>query len=701
MKKYLKIFSLTLLLFIIPMVHAGTPFSADAEMIESFVGGDDTFFLSTTTRRGGQVFTVGVTGNDTDFELEGFSLLLYRVGTPGLVSISLYNVSAGIPDTLIVQNITFDADTELGVGAGGDWVNITMPPTFLLDTVNYSLVVEFTTAGTVNYRANSGGGYGGGSLVDDTGAGFIEKNDDLIFMVWGVNKTLPTVTTTLITPANVDIFPDSTLDASAEIFSTTSAGELVNSTLFVWDNVGGLLGQVTTSITGFTNISNITFSPVEELANVTWNVRACAENATAANCGWANLNRTVTQNFFILGQCNVSSGEAYINFTFKNETVAQEDTTASVVTSFWSYWVDLPHVNRTLAYINGTENDNYAFCSTPAETTLNTDVSFSYDNSESEQRNYNPNTLSLTNSSLNVTLFLLPTSEGIFVTFQVINQAEQPIGGALVELSRSGFGVVAQQLTGSSGTASIFLNPNLQYTLVVSKSGFSSFETTQTFPTTEFTVILGQIDLTASIDYLKGTLFKVRPKVQILNNHTDYLFNFTIRSDFWSLEEWGFRLINETGVMNTSLNTTPETGGIAGAWINTGTSRLIEMQYFWKINGSYVNGSALWGVDVPGEGSLKGFFDRLSTYLDDGMFGVSNFGVAIIIFLIMFTTIGILSFKFGLNSPEAIMLIAFFVVALFDIGFGLVPSPFEKSITGAPTFIALIILIAVWLGRNQ
>jgi hypothetical protein len=83
--------------------------------------------------------------------------------------------------------------------------------------------------------------------------------------------------------------------------------------------------------------------------------------------------------------------------------------------------------------------------------------------------------------------------------------------------------------------------------------------------------------------------------------------------------------------------------------------------------------------------------------MGDGIFGIDKFSMALIIFTFLFLLTGVLSYKFGLTSPEGVLLVALFVVALFDVGLGMMPPIHEKSIRGFPTFLVLLVLIAVYL----
>ena len=63
------------------------------------------------------------------------------------------------------------------------------------------------------------------------------------------------------------------------------------------------------------------------------------------------------------------------------------------------------------------------------------------------------------------------------------------------------------------------------------------------------------------------------------------------------------------------------------------------------------------------------------------------FNLALILFIVIFITIGMISFKFGITNPLTLSAILWALVGLFDFGLGLLPRQ------GAATFVAAIIFI--------
>lgn len=422
-------------------------------------------------------------------------------------------------------------------------------------------------------------------------------------------------------------------------------------------------------------------------------------NITFAN-GTNTLTDSVNQkvdyiNFTICGAS--PQNLVYYNITFKNETSAQERINASIVSSTWNYWLGDGALSKSLSYVNSNENKEYDFCFSPKDRSVNVNLSLSYDNAESEQRTFTPSALSLLNTSTSKTLFLLPSTQGQYVTFQVINTAQQALSGVEVTASRSGIGTIETGSTDSSGTVTFFLNPNFGYSFVFSKTGFDDFETTITPSQTSYTITMGGTSgSTNSTNSATGMSFVILPSSRTLSNGTTYNFNLTLNSSYWSLSSWGYTLQNKSGYVLASQSSTSASGGFLSSNLNTGENSTIVMNYFWVINGVYNNATVTWGViDLSGNGlSIFQFFSDLATYVSIGFFGLDDVGLGIITFFAIFLITGVMSYKYGINSPAAIMALIFSLTMFFDIGLGLVPNPIG-AIPHAPTFLMGIIFVAM------
>ena len=402
---------------------------------------------------------------------------------------------------------------------------------------------------------------------------------------------------------------------------------------------------------------------------------------------YQNISETV----FTL--CNSSYTTTFLNISFKDE----EDLNvinASIPTSTFEYWLGDGTVTKILSFINNTDNFNYEFCATPNRTfNFNSLIQYKQ-GSIYPQRVFSQDGGTLTNDTTDLTLYLLGVSDGLFVTFQVLNVAEQPISGVDVLATRILEGSdtpVAQGTTDAAGSVTFWLNPDFQHTITFTKTG-SDTETLTIFPTqSAYTVSMGGGAVTEP-DQTRGVSLVVKPQDSFLVNDTSYNFNYTVSSTYWNLEEFGFTLFYSNGTEIGTETSTASSGGILDIDANTLNSSYIIINYYYLINETYTNATRIWYIQNSEgtEYSIWNFFQRFTTYTNAGLFGFDDFGKALISFLILVLVAGGLSFRYGINSEVAIMGIIFGLVLVLDVGLGLIPNPQLATQAGIENIITVI-----------
>ena len=171
-------------------------------------------------------------------------------------------------------------------------------------------------------------------------------------------------------------------------------------------------------------------------------------------------------------------------------------------------------------------------------------------------------------------------------------------------------------------------------------------------------------------------------------------------SSFWDVDDYGFNLRLRNGSKITGGNTGVEDTTLSKVY-NTGNQTRIYFDYYWIINDSTcLNSSIYWNVysTEHTQWSIATFFTDLTLYIDSGVFGLDNFGRSLIIFLILFITIGTLSYKYGVSSQIFVSAIIFGVIFFFDVAIGLIPAFVTTkgySISHLYTFLAGLVLIIV------
>jgi len=393
-----------------------------------------------------------------------------------------------------------------------------------------------------------------------------------------------------------------------------------------------------------------------------------------------------------------------INYTFKNETLLQERVTAIVNGQF--YYNKNGRYN-SFSYTNTSGTNSFTICSLPYGRNINLNGTIQYYNSASAMRTYQENT-TLVEPTVNTTLYLLPSSVGLYTAFQVVDGAFTPIPGAIVTINRTGYGPIASALTDGSGLASFFLDPTATYNIYATAATYSSFSTSLMPTQSSYTINLGTGTLSSSTtitNYNNGITYRIKPTQTYLLNRTNYVFNFTISSSVYALDEFGFSLLNNSNQVIANSSSSNSSGGYVGLTTNTGSNTLIKLNAYWKVNGTYMNISKTYYI-TDNEGtdySIKYFINRLLGYMenstdDDGLYGVKktddfNFNFSVIVFLIIFMFAGIFSFKYGFTSPSSIMLFVLVAVWFFEVTTELIDVLPNSSVPFLTIVTAMVFLI--------
>ena len=395
-------------------------------------------------------------------------------------------------------------------------------------------------------------------------------------------------------------------------------------------------------------------------------------------------------NYIDLSYCESNNSNYYINYTFKNETISQETINSTFVSTF-NYWYNDSTDYNTYSFTNLSYNKEYKFCTNFQNVSYQS--SSIYYNAESPQRT-DTYSGSIGYAPVLRTLYLLPSSLGSYITIQVINQAQQAIVGATITVSSTSFGTVASATTDSAGSATFFLNPLTSYTILTSKDGYASNTQTIAPTQTQYTIILQQ-NYNSVTDYSRGVTFITGPSDNSLLNSTQYNFSFYLSSDYYTLDSFGFSISNSSGyIFDTNTTTTDNTNLTLS--VNTGFNSSFTMNYYYIINSSYTNFTRSWIItnSEGSEFSIKNLFNDLSRFVNVGFFGLTSFGMAIIVFLIIAVSVGIMTFKYGLNN-SAIYLIVFLEVFIFDVILNLIPNP-VGAVSHFPTVVIAIILAGLY-----
>lgn len=419
-----------------------------------------------------------------------------------------------------------------------------------------------------------------------------------------------------------------------------------------------------------------------------------------------NYNSTNTYqyvNSIDFALCNATYTSKYLNLTFKDEENGTR-VNASIPTSTFVYYIGSGTTNKTYTYSNISELLEYNFCFSNSSFPINVKSSISYVKTGYPQRN-SAETLSLSSVLKNLTYYLLDSSSGIYVTFQVLNGANQPISGVDVIVNRtisSTSTTISTGTTGTDGGVTFWLNPDFSHSLLFSKTGYSDYSFSLTPTQTLYTITLGEKEGTITPDYSSGIYIRLLPSSDFLVKDTEYNFNYTISSTVWNLEEYGYNLIYSNGTVIDTQSGLTDSGGVLNTLANVSNVSRIIMNYYYIVNSTQINGTRYWIISGSGDYSLTRLFNDISTSIDNNLYGIngsdndSSFSKALISGLILVGVTFGLSKRYGIVSEPAVMGLIFGLTLLLN-ELNMIPNPdfFSSGVFGLQFGDVIVIITAL------
>jgi len=281
------------------------------------------------------------------------------------------------------------------------------------------------------------------------------------------------------------------------------------------------------------------------------------------------------------------------------------------------------------------------------EVTLTINDADSNYNSQAEYDQFRPRQYIVTvdeNTKTNLKSYLLERGAGIFVTVQVSDGESERLPGALVNIQRNignNYQTVSSKRTATDGTASYYLDPDITYQALVSKSGFSSFQ--GTFSPVNYQAEPLQIALGTESDYTRSNTwdsieYDLSPQSSRLNLTGMQSFNFSAADTESGLEEVGVRLYNQSGSKVKENSVTGSPSGMSSE-IDVNLSNLnLEQGDRLRAVGFFVKEGDLFKVQrtyttrkhiIPGVSSLLTLFDNADG-LGDGTKGMVALLISIV-----------------------------------------------------------------------
>ena len=425
-----------------------------------------------------------------------------------------------------------------------------------------------------------------------------------------------------------------------------------------------------------------------------------------------SYNSTQTVTATVLAECDGTYTIPFLNLTFKDENTLTA-INATIPTSSFVYYLGNGTVNKTLSYSNNSLNYNYSFCGTSGALPLIVYPVIQYKQGTAyPQRIWTPSAQSYSSSLTNQTLYLLSSSDGLYVTFQVIDNSDATISGVDVNVSRIVDGstvLVSSGTTDSGGLVTFWLNPDFQHTLTFTKSGYTTY-TTSLFPTqSSYTVTLGAGSV-APPGELTGVSYGMIPTDNFLDYYSIQNFSFVISSDYFSLDEFGYDLNWSNGTLIDTQSSVDSSGGTLNSLnINVSNASSIIMSPYYIIDGvtSSINPRYWYLQSSEGrEFSIYQWFGDFTTYTSTGtsVLGFNDFGKLLLTALVLVLIVGGLSQRYGLQSEAAITGILFSVIFFLEYSLEWIPqiaTPLGTLPKGTLTIISGIILLATIIAGER
>ena len=210
---------------------------------------------------------------------------------------------------------------------------------------------------------------------------------------------------------------------------------------------------------------------LEENNSLYWQVQMTANSITQYT-NTTLYNQTVQP--IVLEICEEVTETPYINFTSKDEkTLALVNMSIDVT---FSYWKGTGTTQKNYSYSNSTETESsFAFCVTPVDITLLTDLSMEYSSAGYSDRTYYLNNAPLTNISSDIILYFLNDSDSVKFFF-TLKEDLSPVTDAIVTISKYNTGTGTYDTIGIRQTDDLgkfieYLELDKEYQYSVAKDG--------------------------------------------------------------------------------------------------------------------------------------------------------------------------------------------------------------------------------------
>jgi len=613
------------------------------------------------------------------------------------------NVFQGGASFTSTSTVGTDAWTSIALrresGNTSLWINGTYQSSSTL--LNESILDTYTLIGAIT------GNFYFDGIIDEVGFWNRAISDDEIFSLWNLSRGsaftgTSNVSITLITAAGLDSYETETTPIYLNTSVVGKYASVKINNISLYTNEGSswsIYNTVDLSSDNYSSyVANFSYSIMNLHEDRIWGIKACDKSSIC----YSSPNRTVDFNNITFVKCNATYSDDFLNISFLDETNLST-INATIPYSNFTYYLGNGSLTKTYEFTNTSVNYNYSFCASPTTKTFYVNPYVQYKNGIAyPQRIWDDTIQTFTSAVTNKILYLVNTLSGQQVTFQVVNQGDQVISGVAVTAVRSIGGVdvtVGSGTTSDAGAVTFFLNPDFEHSFTFVKTGFEVYSTTYRPTESSYTIYLGEAT-TPENSSVRGILRSIIPLEDFLENDTEYTFGFNLTSSYSDVTEYGFNLRLANGTIITGDSTSVMGTQLTKVY-DVNNQSTIYLDYYWIVNGEYVNSSRYWAVQNTeyASYSIMSFFTDFDSYMASGIYGLDNFGRNLIVFLILVITIGIFSYKYGIVNPIGLTSLMFSIVFFFDVVVGLIPT--LRGIENLPTFIMGLILVLTILSEAR
>jgi len=445
------------------------------------------------------------------------------------------------------------------------------------------------------------------------------------------------------------------VNQSFQLNITVPTGESLTTSYFIYNYtnytvepslISGLAYSLTSSIITpsvgmeFRNDTNVPFY---------WNIRYGTGARTNTTVRYQNSS------FVALTLCNATYDTTFVNITFKDETDSSRINATIDSSTFYYYLSDI-NSNKTLTYSTAVNNTEYPFCFTPSTKIANTIIErIQYALPGYPQRRFSAIDTALTSTPTNQILYLLASTDGTYSTYQVQTSSGSPLADVAITVERQIGGswtLIESGNTDSAGAVTFWLNPDYDYRITATKTGYPSVQVTVRPSQSTYTIVMEVSSQAAEYSSnLEGLKWYIYPAPGRLDTNTTYLFQFNISAALENIETCKFEIANTTTILDTTSGCNANGGNLSISF-NTSNHLLLRGRYYVDIGDGFItlDTDAQWRILNVTEygGTIKNFLEGLKDWNEFGEEGGrAEFSRIVWFFLLVALAIGTITFSTG------------------------------------------------------